>query len=221
MKTLYDFLIEAIEHKIAGQIGSATTQVATTGGSFEKSGAELKDKIPDNGRVLNYGAGLDHTTEALKKGLGGKDSKHKVEDYEPFPERRKSKPTYIKSEDIPTDSHHAVVCHNVVNVVDRETRDHIMHHIFSTTKEGGHIHIIARKFKGDVDGAKNARPGNEKGSLLIKKGSQEVYQKGFDGSELSDYVKDLAEKHGHKVEVSKLGFGASGVKIKMIKKNKE
>lgn len=219
MKTFKDYLVEAITHKINGQIGSSTTQVATTGGSFKNSGEQLAKHLAPNSRVLNYGAGLDHTSDALKDGLG-KD--HTIHDYEPFPERRKSPPTYSKSEEIPKDHYHAVVCHNVLNVVEPHIRDHIVRHIFSSLKEGGHAHIITRKFKGDVDGAKNAVPGDEKGSLWIDKKKQgKVYQKGFDGNELHDYIKSEAEKHGHKVEVSKLGFGASGVKVKLIKKNRE
>ena len=219
---LIEYIKEAIQHKIEGQQGSSTTQVATTGGSFEKSGKKLSKDIPPDGKVLNYGAGLDHTTESLKKGLGGSQSVH---DYEPFPERRKEAPTFSKSDEVPRDHYHGVVCHNVLNVVEPHIRDHIVRHIFSSMKEGGHAHIITRKFKGDVDGAKNATPGDEKGSLWIHKKSkgktQSVYQKGFDGNELHEYIRKEAEKHGHKVEVSNLGFGASGVHVKMIKKNKD
>lgn len=220
MKTFKETLTEAILHKIIGQSGSSTTQVATTSGSFEKSGKELSKHIPPDGKVLNYGAGLDHTTKALKSGLG-EDSKHSVHDYEPFPERRKAPPTFSKSEEVPRDHYHAIVCHNVLNVVEPHIRDHIVRHIFSSMKEGGHAHIITRKFKGDVDTAKNVRPGDEKGSVWIKKSGGDVYQKGFDGDELHHYLKSEAEKHGHQVKVSKLGFGASGAKVEMIKKNKD
>lgn len=109
---LYTFTFESIVHKIEGQAGSASTQVATTAGTYHKSGEKMKHQIPPDGKILSYGAGLEHTTHALKKGLGGGDSHHIVHDYEPFPEKRKEAPTFKESTEIPKNHYHGVVSHN-------------------------------------------------------------------------------------------------------------
>jgi hypothetical protein len=222
MKTLKDFILESIVHKIEHQAGSGTTQVATTAGTYKKSGERLKQQIPVDGRVLNYGAGLEQTTHGLKAGLGGDTSKHAVHDYEPFADRRKEKPTFTKSEEVPKDHYHAVVCHNVLNVVEPHIRDHITRHIFSSMKEGGVAHIGTRKFKGDIDTAKNTKPADEDKAVWVKKGSQHVYQKGFDGDELKNYIEGEAKRHGHEVEVKKVaGLSANGVEVHMKMRNPE
>lgn len=222
MKSLKELIKEAIVHKIEHQAGSGTTQVATTAGTYKKSGELLRNKIPHDGRVLNYGAGLEQTTHGLRAGLGGVESKHTIHDYEPFPDRRKEKPTYTKSEEVPRDHYHAVVCHNVLNVVEPHIRDHITRHILSSMKEGGVAHIGVRKFKGDIDKAKKSKPADEDKAIWIHKGSQHVYQKGFDGDELKSYVEREAKRHGHDVEVKRVsGLAANGVEVHMKKKNTE
>lgn len=214
---LHEAKLLAESVKIEGQKGSSTTQVATTKSTYVKSGKDLKDKIPHDAKVLNYGAGLDHTSEGIKEGLG--EGKHTVHDYEPFPERRKAKPTYTDSSEIPNNHYHAVVCHNVLNVVQPHIRHAITKHIFDTMKEGGVAHIGTRKYKGDIDQAKNASPASDEDKALwIHKKGGDVYQKGFDGDELKQYVESQAKKHGHQVEVKKNNMAANGVEVKMIKK---
>lgn len=211
MKTFKDFLI--IEEKINN---TRKTQVSTTEGTYKKTGEYLKDKLPNNSRVISIGAGLDQTKRGLKSGLG---EGHTVHDMEPNPEGRKEAPEYTKGEDIPKDHYHAAVCHNVLNVVEPHVREHVMHSIFNSVKEGGHAVIGTRKFKGDIDKAKSFEPADEEKAIWVKKGNEHSYQKGYDGDELKKYVEDYAARHGHEVEVKKVnGIAANGVHVHIKKK---
>lgn len=219
MKTFKEWLEEAIK----GKAGSDTTQVATTRGTYVKSGEKLKTQIPDDGNVLNYGAGLHQTTDGLKEGLGGESSKHTVHDYEPFPEKRETPPTFTSSDEVPSNHYHAVVCHNVVNVLDKETREDVLNHMYHSVKEGGVIHIGARKFNGDIATAKNTTPGEEEKSVYVQRrtrnGTIPVYQKGWDGDELKRDIEEHAKRMGHTVEVTRVpGMAANGVSVRVIKK---
>jgi hypothetical protein len=87
--------------------------------------------------------------------------------------------------------------------------------IFDKLNNGGKAVISTRKWSGDVNGAKNAVPGAEDKSLIITRRQDgknvEVFQKGFDGNELVDYVQSLL---GDKANVVKnTTFGANGVII--------
>lgn len=201
------------------------TQVATTGGTYEKTGKFLKDKLPPKSKIISIGAGLDHTRKALHAGLG-EGHEHTIHDMEPNPEGRKEAPEYTKSEDIPKNHYHAAVSHNVLNVVEPHVREHVMHSIFNSVKDGGHAVIGTRKWKGDIDTAKNFVPGDEPKSMWVKRkkkggGEETSYQKGFDGDELKKYVEDYAKRHGHDVDVKRLsGVAANGVHVH-IKKKKE
>jgi SAM-dependent methyltransferase len=195
------------------------TQVSTTGGTYEKTGAFLKDKLQPNSKILSVGAGLDHTRVALSKGLG--EHTHTIHDMEPNPEGRKTKPEYTKAEDIPKNSYHAVVSHNVINVVEPHVREHVMHSIFNSVKEGGHAVIGTRKWNGDIALNKNSDPGSEPKSMWVKKKGAVSYQKGYDGNELKDYVEDYAKRNGHTVTVKKLpNIAATSVHIQIHKKGK-
>lgn len=191
------------------------TQVATTGGTYRKTGEFLKDKLGSNSKVLSVGAGLDQTREGLRAGLG---QGHEVHDMEPNPEGRKVQPEYTESSQIPHDHYNAVVSHNVLNVVEPHVREHVMHSIFNSVKEGGHVVIGTRKWTRDIEANKNFEPGEEEKSMWVKKGGATSYQKGFDGNELKDYVEGYAKRHGHQVEVKRVPLAANGVHIRVIKK---
>lgn len=191
------------------------TQVATTGGTYRKTGEFLKDKLAPNSKIISIGAGLDQTREGLHAGLG---DGHVVHDMEPNPEGRKTKPEYTSSEDIPHNHYDAAVSHNVLNVVEPHVREHVMHSIFNSVKEGGHAVIGTRKWSGDINTNKNYEAGDEPKSMWVKKKGATSYQKGFDGNELKDYVEDYAKRHGHQVEVKKVPLAANGVHVKIIKK---
>ncbi len=193
------------------------TQVATTGGTYEKTGKFLKGKLDPKSKVISIGAGLDHTKKSLMSGLG---RGFVVHDHEPNPEGRKTKPEYTDASKIPKNGYHAAVCHNVLNVVEPNTREHVMHSIFNSVKPGGHAIIGTRKWKGDIEKNKNSEPAEEKKAMWVKKGSDRSYQKGFDGDELKDYVHDYAKRNGYEVDVHKLsGIAANGVHVHIKKKS--
>jgi len=191
---------------------SGTTQVATTQGSYVKAAKKLMGSQPQS--VLDYGAGLGLGTDAMS-GVFGFD----VDSYEPNPERWKGrrKVTFGSQADI-NKTYDGIVSLNVLNVVPKAIRDRIVVDIYNKLNQGGKAYVSARKFKGDVANAKNSVPGDEHNSLIItrKSGGQEVevFQKGFDGDELVEYVQQLL---GDKVKVTKdNSFGATGVVIEKL-----
>ncbi len=194
---------------------SGTTQVATTTGSYEKAAKILKG-LGVKGDVLDYGAGLGLGTDAMSNVLGTK-----VKSLEINTERWKGKDkvTYTDSKNI-DQRFDGIVSLNVVNVVPKDVRDEIVKNIFDNLNIGGTAIISSRKFKGDIDQAKNFELGAEDKSYIIKRKENgkitDVYQKGFDGDELVEYVKGLL---GDAADVKKNNtFGAAGV---VITKNSE
>lgn len=192
---------------------SGTTQVATTTGSYVKA-ANIVNDLEIEGEVLDYGAGLGLGTDAMSQVLGTE-----VDSYELNPERWKGKTpvTYTKASDI-NKQYDAIVSLNVLNVVPKDVRDFIVEDIYENLKPGGVAVISSRGFKGDIANAKNFEKGPEDKSYIIKrkKGGEvvDVYQKGFDGNELVEYVQDLL---GDKVNVYKKNtFGNRGVIVEKI-----
>lgn len=159
---------------------SAKTQIATTVGTYRKAVPLLK------GRVLDYGAGLGLGADVLRSaGL-------KVQTFEPFPERWKSatRPSYRRTDDIPSEAFDSAICLNVLNVVDRQERDHILGELFRALVPGGVLVLNARSVT-DVAKASVKRKGPEEGSWIIGMGSETRYQKGFTQKELEDYVRSM------------------------------
>ena len=193
---------------------SGTTQRSITTSSYVRAANEL-NKLDVKGRVLDYGAGLGLGTDAMSNILG-----KPVESYEINPERWRGKKsiTYTKSEDI-DGKFDGIVSLNVINVVPRNKRDFIVQDIYNHLKDGGKAIISSRKFKDDIDRSKNFKIGPEEKSYLVKSNEGgkliDVYQKGFDGDELVDYIKEVL---GNKVDIKKVNnkFGASGVIIEKL-----
>jgi hypothetical protein len=189
---------------------SGTTQVATTTGSYSKAANILKS-IGVKGDVLDYGAGLGLGTDAMSNVLG-KD----VESLEINPERWKGrKPVKYTDANQIDKKYDGIVSLNVVNVVPKEIRDFIVLDIFNNLKEGGTAIISSRGFKGDINQAKNFVAGPEEKSYIIKRKQDgetiDVFQKGYDGNELVEYVQGLL---GDSAEVvSNNTFGNKGVVI--------
>ena len=189
---------------------SGTTQVATTTGSYSKAANILKS-IGVKGDVLDYGAGLGLGTDAMSDVLG-KD----VESLEINPERWKGrKPVKYTDANQIDKKYDGIVSLNVVNVVPKEVRDFIVLDIFNNLKEGGTAIISSRGFKGDINQAKNFVAGPEEKSYIIKRKQDgetiDVFQKGYDGNELVEYVQGLL---GDSAEVvSNNTFGNKGVVI--------
>jgi ribosomal protein L29/predicted secreted Zn-dependent protease len=193
---------------------SGTTQIPKTTSSYVNAANEF-NKLNVKGIVLDYGAGLGLGTDAMSKILG-----KPVESYEINPERWRGKKsvTYTKSEDI-DGKFDGIVSLNVINVVPKNIRDFIIQDIYNHLKDGGKAIISSRKFEKDIANTKNFELGPEDKSYIVKRPKDgkliNVYQKGFDGNELIDYVKEVL---GNKVDVRKAnkGFGAIGVIIEKL-----
>jgi hypothetical protein len=212
-KSQKDAVDEKLNKAVDYKKESGTTQVATTTGSYEKAANILKEMGIDSD-VLDYGAGLGLGSDAMSKVLG-----FNVDSFEPNSERWKGNKevTFKSSSDI-NKKYNSIVSLNVLNVVEKDIRDSIVKDIYNNLKDGGTAVISTRKWSGDVNQAKNAVDGGEKNSLYITRtqGGKEVkvFQKGFDGNELVDYIKDLL---GDRVTVQKNNsFGAAGVVIKKV-----
>lgn len=173
------------------------TQVATTTQTYVKS-EEILNEFGD-GKTLDFGAGRLKGAKAI-----GADS------YEPYP-REGVKPTYTKSEDIPSESYEKVISPSVLNVVPRDVRDSIVLEIGRVLKADGHA-VITTRTVSDVSGAKFKKPHpSEKNAFIIGKDeSKATYQKGFTDSELKDY---LQETLGENFDVLPLPKGKDGKKV--------
>ncbi len=193
------------------------TQVATTGGTYTKTGEFLHPHLPAKAFVLSHGAGLDHTKSALQGALG---KGRTVHDFEPNPGNRKNPPEYTEDRHIPRDRYDAVVSHNVLNVVEPKVRERALDTMFGAVKSGGHIVIGTRKWKGDIDKTKNYEPvTGEPQAIWVTKGTDRSYQRGFDGDQLKDYVEEYARKKGHQVTVKNTkGIAATGIHIQVHSK---
>lgn len=196
---------------IDAQVGSATTQVEN-GKAYANN---LRRYIARSGRtpkrILDYGAGLGTGTDAMRGVLPDAE----VHSHEPNPQRWKGEvpPTYTSNEDIPNHSYDLVMNPNVLNVVNPKMRADIVADLLTKVAPGGDILIGVRGAKGDVLNAKG-RPGEEPGSIYITKTENgkkvDVYQKGFDGNELLDYIKGLLPE-GY--DVVKYPISKNGVRI--------
>ena len=205
---------ELPDKAIPKQPGSDTTQVATTIGSYKTAANNLKKSLKDGSTVLDYGSGLGLGTDAMKEVLG---TKFNIENYEPSPEKAQVQPTYKESDKIKK-RYDSIVSLNVVNVLEKDIRDMVVSHIGQLLKPGGKAIIGSRKFKGDIDNTKNFRPASEKGAIWVNKSGGEVFQKGFDGKELLNYVKDVLGKGYNVRKLS--GVGANGVLIEKLSSDK-
>jgi len=173
-----DFLINEISH----QANAETTQIKTTTGTYSKAATFLLDKLPENAIVLDYGAGYGLGTKAMQEVFGDKCT---VESYETSPQGWS--PDYTQSESI-SKKFDAVVCLNVLNVLTPDIRDQVTKNILSLVKDGGYVLIGTRGWHGDIALAKNINKADEDKAVWVIKSVGEVYQKGFDGNELLDYV---------------------------------
>ena len=187
---------------------SGTTQRPNTTPNYTKA-AKIAERLGARS-ILDYGAGLGLGSDAMRSVIDNVDS------YEPNYENWKgeSPVTYTNPSDI-NKKYDAVVNLNVLNVVPKDMRDAIVMDIFDKLNVGGNAIISARKWSDDVNRAKNFVKGPEEKSYIVKVRSGgeivDVYQKGFDGNELVDYIKEIL---GDAATVKKdNSFGAAGVII--------
>ncbi len=185
---------------------SGSTQVATTIGSYKKV-ADLIKTANLKGDVLDYGAGLGLGSDVMSKILG-----RDIETLEGNNKKWKSKKptTYRSSVDI-NKKFDSIVSLNVLNVVEKATRDAIVFDIFDKLNDNGKAFISTRGWEGDVKKTKNGTPGLEKNSFYVNKKSGLTYQKGFDSDELVDYVQDILGPNA--IVQKNNNFGKVGVVI--------
>jgi SAM-dependent methyltransferase len=162
---------------------SKSTQRSITLATYVKAKEFLNKNAPE-GKLLDYGAGLGHGSE-------GGDS------FEPYPQKGFT-PTYLKPEDVPSNTYTKIVNLNVLNVVPEDVRDYIVSNIGKALKPGG-MAIITTRGR-DVLDAKGEL-GREPMSIIT---SKNTYQKGFTPSELVNYVSSVLGKD-FEVEDFKLG----------------
>lgn len=202
------------KEEIQGQKGSGTTQVATTRTMYVKALKWLRNQYPEAKTVLDYGAGLGLGTDDMRSN----NPDLSIDSYEPNPERwaGKEPPTYTNNTQINKD-YDLILNTNVLNVVEKPIRDLIVKDIADHLNVGGKAMITTRGWNGDVNAAKKFKPADEHHAIWIDKGKNGfVFQKGFDGDELKNYIEELLGE-GYVVEKTRPTFGKSSVSITRVK----
>ena len=206
------------KEEIQGQKGSGTTQVATTRTMYVKALKWLRNQSPEAKTVLDYGAGLGLGTDDMRSNNPGLN----IDCYEPNPERwaGKQPPTYTNNTQINKD-YDLILNTNVLNVVEKPIRDLIVKDIADHLNVGGKALITTRGWSNDVNAAKNFKPADEHHAIWINKGKNGyVFQKGFDGDELKNYIQELLGDE-FVVEKTRPTFGKSSVTITRVKSSSE
>ena len=179
---------------------SGDTQVATTGGSYEKAGDILRrEGIFDN--VLDYGAGRGHGTQYLPGN---------AQSYEPNPKPGYS-PDFTESPDATYDG---IANLNVLNVVPEPIRAEIAQDMIGKLNKDGVAAIGARSY-GDVMNEKTPELLDD-GCIITQKGT---YQYGFGGENegLVDYLQRQTDAFpDRKYEVTKEPLAATGALVKRL-----
>lgn len=202
------------KEEIQGQKGSGTTQVATTRTMYVKALKWLRNQSPEAKTVLDYGAGLGLGTDDMRSN----NPDLNIDSYEPNPERwaGKEPPTYTNNTQIGKD-YDLILNTNVLNVVEKPIRDLIVKDIADHLNVGGKALITTRGWSNDVNAAKNFKPADEHHAIWINKGKNGyVFQKGFDGDELKNYIEELLGDE-FVVEKTRPTFGKSSVTITRVK----
>lgn len=202
------------KEEIQGQKGSGTTQVATTRTMYVKALKWLRNQSPEAKTVLDYGAGLGLGTDDMRSN----NPDLNIDSYEPNPERwaGKQPPTYTNNTQINKD-YDLILNTNVLNVVEKPIRDLIVKDIADHLNMGGKALITTRGWRNDVNAAKNFKPADEHHAIWINKGKNGyVFQKGFDGDELKNYIQELLGDE-FVVEKTRPTFGKSSVTITRVK----
>ena len=206
------------KEEIQGQKGSGTTQVATTRTMYVKALKWLRNQSPEAKTVLDYGAGLGLGTDDMRSN----NPDLNIDCYEPNPERwaGKQPPTYTNNTQINKD-YDLILNTNVLNVVEKPIRDLIVKDIADHLTMGGKALITTRGWSNDVNAAKNFKPADEHHAIWINKGKKGyVFQKGFDGDELKNYIEELLGDE-FVVEKTRPTFGKSSVTITRVKSSSE
>lgn len=192
--------IEKIGDLVYDLSNAQKTQVATTGGSYQKARG-LLDQLGVGNDVLDYGAGRGHGTEIL----GGKS-------YEPFPNNWTPDFTGLTP---PDQQFEGVVNLNVLNVLPPEQRMEVAQGILNSIKPNGYGIVGARSYP-DVMSAKTKELLPD-GGVMTGRGT---YQYGFGGQNegLVDFLNRAAEGMPDKqFDIKKENIAATGALIKRLK----
>jgi hypothetical protein len=177
----------------AHQIGSESTQVATTTGSYRKA-AEMLAHHGVTGKVIDYGAGLGLGSDAMRTVL------QRVDSFEPEARRWQGgvPVTFTDSNQIPLGAYDGVVSLNVLNVLEPELRRYVAQSICDVTAPSGYALIGVRGVR-QVMSAKTKQMADEQNAIWIPKtvaGRRvDVYQKGFTPDELLKYMQSVSGPH--------------------------
>lgn len=178
---------------------SRLTQVATTGGTYQRAGDVLRERGV-SGPMIDYGAGRGHGTRYLGS---------EAESFEPYP-NPSFRPTYTDPSEVPSDRYAGLVNLNVLNVLPPEVRDRVVREMGRVVRPEGQMVITTRGR--DVMAARGT-PGPEPMSLVIGEGDRARYQKGFTQAELREYLQRVL---GPRFEVEGLDLGPAGALVRRL-----
>lgn len=189
-------LAKGLDYDLAN---SQKTQVATTGGSYQKARGIL-DSLGVGDDVIDYGAGRGHGTPILRG-----------QSYEPFPQGDFT-PDFMTP---PDREFQGVVNLNVLNVLPEPMRSQVAQEILGRIGQDGYGIVGARSFT-DVMGAKNPQILDD-GGIMTQKGT---YQYGFGGKNesLIDFLGRQAETiPDRRFEIQPEKIAATGARIRRVK----
>ena len=192
-----------------------TTQRANTVGSYEKAANLIATtyNLPPL-KVLDYGAGLGKGTEILSEVFP------EVDSFEPYPQEGFT-PTFNQTDLLRWGSealrgqlkpqYDAIVCLNVLNVLNDYDRAMTVIKILLMLNEHGMAVIGTRAWKNDIELSKTGQHDIVKKEVTWANG---LIQKGFDGDELLELVKKMADGLGGGFHVERVrGIAKNCVKI--------
>lgn len=197
--SLLDLLRRGVVH-LPPIENSRLTQVATTGGTYQRAGDVLRERGVQ-GPVIDYGAGRGHGTQHL-----GPDA----ESFEPYPNAA-FRPNYTDPAAVPSDHYGGLVNLNVLNVLPPEVRDQVVREMGRVLRPQGQGVITTRGR--DVMAARG-EPGPEPMSLVIGEGDRARYQKGFTPRELREYLQGTL---GDRFAVENLDLGPAGAVVQRLR----
>lgn len=182
------------------------TQIATTGGTYDKASKIMEDYNKYN--ALDYGSGIqiNQARQVLK-----------ADTFEPYPQLDKAEkygtPDYIKPEEIQR-KYNFITNFSVLNVLPKVDRDIAVKKIGSLLDDDG-LAVITVRSKDDVLKAlPNARQQISDSELITARGT---YQKGFTREELKDYLSGTLGKEFEVVDLPNK-YKMSGVGVLIRKK---
>lgn len=162
--------------------GQHTTQITSTVNTYKKIGEWMKSQGMKGASVLDASSGLGKGTEALR------DMGFNVEDVEPYPSETRTKPTYLKYEDI-KGKYDVVISNAVLNVIPDDWRADVLKNMADKVKPGGKLIINVRDAK-EIEKQKQKIELDSPSEILVtdKVGNIRAYQKGFTQKELANWI---------------------------------